>query len=286
MRIGKVIVGAVVIALGIGRPEPARGVDGGEPADGWITLETGLEYGVVPSPQHSEVGDSKIRVLRIDPDRFELRLLNASASDQGYALTPRDWANRNGLVAAINASMYQTDYRTSVSLMRSKSHTNSPRLSKDKAVLAFDRLDDDVPPVQIIDRQMQDFDTLKEKYASLVQSIRMVSLDGRNVWAPRDERWSTAAIGIDQQGRVLFIHVRSPYSTHEVIDMLLELPLGLRNAMYVEGGPQAQMYVHSGDREFEIAGLVDSAFLDDADSASAWPVPNVIGIVRAAPAGQ
>jgi len=283
MRFGRVVVGAVVLALGMGPSRSARGVDDSEPAEGWITLEPGLEYGVFSSPTRSDSGDSKIRILRIDPGRFELRLMNASASEHGLALTPRDWATRNGLVAAINASMFQVDRRTSVSLMKSKAHTNSPWLSKDKAVLAFDRLDDSVPPVQIIDRQLQDFDTLKDKYETLVQSIRMVSLDGRNVWAPREQRWSTAAIGIDRRGRVLFIHVRSPYTTHELIDVLLQLPIDLRNAMYVEGGPQAQMYVHAGEREYELVGRIDTAFLDSDDTSPAWPVPNVIGVARSAP---
>src|SRR5215467_3288876 len=49
-----------------------------EPASSWETLEPGLEIGVLPARTPSSSGDSKIRVLRIDPRRFELRLLNAS----------------------------------------------------------------------------------------------------------------------------------------------------------------------------------------------------------------
>jgi hypothetical protein len=175
--------------------------------------------------------------------------------------------------------MYQQDGRTSVSLMTTRAHTNHARLSKDNAVLAFDRLGDDVPPVQIIDRTCQDFDPLRTRYGTLVQNIRMVSCRRNNVWSVQPNKWSTAAIGMDRDGRVLFIHVQSPYSTHDVVNMLLALPIDLQNAMYVEGGPQAQLYVRTREREIELAGFYDTGIMS-GDFGQAWPLPNVVGVVR------
>lgn len=249
----------------------------------WQTLEPGLELASFAGPPAAQPGDSRIVVLRIDPRRFELRLLNASQTPDGQSATARHWVRGHGLVAAINASMYQADYRTSVSLMKTGKHTNNPRLSRDKAVLAFDRRADDVPPVQIIDRTCQDFEALQGSYGALVQSIRMVSCDGKNVWRVQPERRSsTAAVAIDRDGRVLFIHVAAPHSTHDVIDALIALPIGLRNAMYAEGGPEAQLYVESGGREFEFTGVYEGAFMGRDQNAPAWPVPNVLGVVRSA----
>lgn len=267
---------AVAIVLGCGAAAA-------EEKSAWENLEPGLDLASFAAPRAAETGDSRIVVLRIDPRHFALRLLNASQTPDGQSATARHWARGHGLVAAINASMYQGDYRTSVSLMKTGKHTNNPRLSRDKAVLAFDRLADDVPPVQIIDRTCQNFDALREAYGTLVQSIRMVSCDRKNVWRVQPQRWSTAAVGIDTEGRVLFLHVASPYSTHEVIDALLSLPIGLRNAMYAEGGPEAQLYVESGGREFEFTGVYEGGFIGGAQVAPAWPVPNVLGIVRTAP---
>jgi len=253
--------------------EPAASV--GSP---WGSLEPGLDLGTFRASMTAESGDSAIRILRVDPSRFELRLFNASATD-GLSQTPKEWATRHGLVAVINASMYQEDGRTSVSLMKTREHTNHPRLSKDNAVLAFDRLSEDVPSVQIIDRTCQDFDQLAQQYGTLVQSIRMVSCRGNNVWSPQPKKWSTAAIGVDRIGRLLLIHVRSPYSTHDLVDMLLGLPIDLQSAMYVEGGPQAQLYIRSHDHEFEFAGQYDTGIVS-TDFGQSWPIPNVIGIVR------
>ena len=246
----------------------------------WELLEPGLEFASAPSPIASTSGDSRINIVRIDPARFDLQLLNSSASPDGARHTAKEWSQRYNLVAAINASLYQTDHSTSVSLMKSRTHTNNPRLSSHNAVLLFDRLDDAVPPVQIVDRTCRNLSDVQGRYGGMVQSIRMVSCNRLNVWSQQpDKKWSTAAIGVDQRGRLLVIHVRSPLTTHDLIDSLLMLPLDLREAMYVEGGPEAQLYVHAGGREIELVGSHGSSFAG-IENTYALPIPNVVGVRR------
>jgi hypothetical protein len=247
---------------------------------GWQQLAKGLELGTFLAPQPAAVGDSQVRVLRIDPKYYRFRLLNASAIKNGVPLTPKQWCRQNGLIAAINPSMFQTDYKTSVSLMRTKTHTNNPRLSKDMTILAFTRQSSDVPRARIIDRQCEDFQFWKQKYATLVQSIRMISCTGENVWKQQQRRWSTAAIGIDGQDNILFIHVRSWYSTHDLINILKKLPLNISRVMYTEGGPQAQLYINVGKKEFEFAGSYETSSNQSNDRAISWPLPNVVGISK------
>lgn len=250
----------------------------GAAAEVWQKLDKGLDLGVFASPHRAEWGDSLIRVLRIDPQFFKFELLNASAVKNGRTLTAKQWCRQNGLVAAINASMYQTDYKASVSLMRTKTHTNNPRLSKDKTILAFDRQTAKVPLVKIIDRECEDFNLWKKKYGTLVQSIRMISCKGTNVWSQQAKKWSTAAIGTDKQNRVLFIHVGSAYSTHDLINILLKLPINISRAMYCEGGPQAQLYIRQGDNEHEFVGSLDLNLNENINNPVFWPIPNIIGI--------
>jgi hypothetical protein len=221
-----------------------------------------------------------IRVLRIDPARFELRLLNASATKDRRPLTAKEWCERYRCIAAINASMFQADSLTSVSLMRTGDHVNNPRLSKDRTILAFDRVSPEVPAVAMIDRDCDDFNQWITKYRTLVQSIRMLSCTGRNVWTQQPNRWSTAAIGIDKSGRVLFIHVRSLFTTHDLVNVLTALPLDLSRAMYVEGGPEAQLYIDAGGRRVEFIGSHEITFHDDDSGDRAWPVPNVVAVTR------
>jgi hypothetical protein len=245
---------------------------------GWQQLDSGFELGTFLSPQPAVVGDSLVRVLRINPKYYRLRLLNASSIKNGVPLTPKQWCLQNGLIATINPSMFQTDYKTSVSLMRTQNHTNNPRLSKDMTILAFDRRSPDVPYVKIIDRQCEDFEFWKKKYKTLVQSIRMISCKGKNVWKQQQHKWSTAAIAIDGQSNILFIHVRSWYSTHDLNNILLKLPLNISIAMYTEGGPQAQLYINTGKKEFEFVGSYETSLPQTNDAVISWPVPNVIGI--------
>jgi len=276
------ILSCFLVAIGptLAGADQKAGHAASKSAEEWLKLADGLEFGIFDSPQPSEIGDSKIRILRIDPERYELKLLNASVSKKGRPLSAKQWCRQNGLVAAINASMFQEDFKTSVSFMRTRTHVNNPRIrDKDMAILAFDRLGAGIPEVKIIDRQCEDFRLWKNKYGSLVQSIRMVSCKGKNVWRQQSKKYSTVAIGIDAADRVLFIHAGSPYSTHDLINILQKLPLQIARAMYTEGGPQAQLYIKSGDHEYEFVGHSEIDFSNNSKSLFSWPIPNAIGVV-------
>lgn len=246
---------------------------------GWQTLEPGLELGVFTTGDPLDA--TIVHVVRSDPAYFEFRLLNASAETPPQLRTTREWSRDYELVAAINAGMYQADYLSSVSLMRTAGHVNNPRLSKDRAILAFDRRNLTVPPVKIIDRQCENFEDWSSHYATFIQSIRMISCTGQNVWRPNDaKQWSTAVIAVDTNGRGLFIHVRVPRSTHDLINILLQLPLDISCAMYAEGGREAQLYLHSGTHEYEFVGSYGPGLADLADNHTATRIPNVVGIRR------
>jgi len=280
-RILVAAVGATVLIFGLGNLSPVFS----QPEPAWTNLEPGLELGSFKASRKSPHGDSMIRVLRIDPRSFKFVLLNASRPEQGRRHSVRNWVKQNHLVAGINASMYQKDQMTSVSLMNTMGHVNSSWFSKDRTILAFDPVDKTLPPVRIIDRDCDDFDSLRKKYRTLIQSIRMISCKGENVWQQKQKIWSTAAIGIDRENRILFIHSRSPYSTHDLINILLQLPLRLKRAMYVEGGPDAQLYIRSGEKEIGFIGSYSSGSHESNENNIGWPVPNVLGIVRSSSTG-
>ena len=246
----------------------------------WQQLDKGLELGFFAASQSAAVGTSLVRVLRIDPNHYRFRLLNASAIENGLPMTPRQWCLQNKLVAAINPSMFQTDYKTSVSLMRTATHINNPRLSKDMTILAFDRLSADVPKAKIIDRQCEDYQFWKKKYGTLIQSIRMISCNGKNVWNQQPHRFSTAAIGVDRLDNILFIHVRSLLRTYDLINVLKKLPLDISRAMYTEGGPQAQLYIKADNKEYEFVGSYDTGADVTKEGSISWPLPNIVGISK------
>jgi hypothetical protein len=250
------------------------------PAPSWQSLEAGLDLGRFEGPPGG-VGDGVITVIRVDPRRFELRLLNASAPGEGAARSAHDWAARTHAVAAINAAMYQADLRTSVSLMKTRTHVNHPRVSRDRTVLAFDPLVSGAPPLRIIDRDCDDLEAARKAYGSLVQSIRLVSCGRENVWTPSERRTSAAVVAVDGAGRLLLVHARTAWPTHVLADALLALPIDLQRAMYVEGGAEAQLFVAAGGRELELIGAFDG-IPSVAQNVDAWPVPNVLAVYRRA----
>ena len=182
------------------------------------------------------------------------------------------------LVAAVNASMFQADGLTSIDFMKNFNHVNNHRLSRDNTILAFNPVGKNLPQIQLIDRECQDFSGLRAKYRSFVQGIRMISCKGQNVWSRQDAKWSSLALGMDAQGNILFLFCRTPGSVHDFVEILLSLPLSLKSAMYLEGGPQASLYLSTPKMSLERYCTLEG--LESDSLQFALPVPNVIGIVR------
>jgi len=262
-------------------------------ADGWTTLETGLDLGVFTSPTPSTHGDSRVTVLRADLTMFEPVLLMATAEaargDADTKRTARQWADRYGLVAAINTSMFQANHRTSTHFLAgpsdprladSAAHTNQSSDARGNAMLVFDPIDPTRDPaVRLVDRRCgQSFEAAHAAYRSRVQSIRMVSCQRTNTWAQQPKQWSHAAVGVDGKGRLMFVHARSPWSTHDFIDTLLSLPIDLAQLQYAEGGPEASLWVDGGGFELELVGSYETGFNENDHNQHAWPLPNVIGL--------
>ena len=279
MRLHHFLLGLTVsVSLIFSTPRDLESKPRNLPKDLWKQLLPGLELGSFIPALKSQLDDSIVSILRIDLKYFEFRLLNASAQPKNKRKSAKDWVLGHGLVAGINASMYQKNNLTSVSYMKTGDHINSTWVSKDRAFLAFDPKDKTKPSAKLFDRDCENFEKVRQQYKSLIQSIRMVSCKGENVWTPQKKKWSTAAIGMDSKGRMLFIHARSPYSTHDFINILLTLPIDLKRAMYVEGGKDAQLYINTGKDEFEFLGNYTTAVDSTNGNSIAWPVPNLVGI--------
>jgi hypothetical protein len=245
----------------------------------WRQLDVGLSLAEFAVGGGGGNGNDKITVLRIDPDYYAFKLLCASQLGD-VKMTAKEWSQKFHLTAAVNAGMYQEDGLTSVGYMKNFDHVNNPRLGRDKAVMAFNPIDSGVPSIQLIDRDCQDFNSLKLKYRTLVQSIRMISCEQQNVWTQQPQKWSTVAMGLDQEGRVLFLFCQAPRSVHDFVEILLSLPISIRNAMYLEGGPQASLYLSSNGVELAKSGAGEGAFAGNESVLFTWPIPNVIGIVK------
>jgi uncharacterized protein YigE (DUF2233 family) len=247
--------------------------------DSWKKVDEGLHIGEFTHPEESKFKDSKITIVKIDPKFYSFKLLCASEHGK-VKMSVKKWCQKYNLLSAINAGMYQEDGIRNVGYMKNFSHINNPRLNYVyKAVLAFNPIEFGLPEIQIIDLQCQDFGRLRDKYQTLVQSIRMISCQQVNVWSKQDKAWSMAVFGMDKKGNALFIFTEAHYSGHDFANLLLSLPISIHNAMYLEGGEEASLYFSANDIEFERMG--HPASLNESESIPvARSIPNVIGIVK------
>jgi len=237
----------------------------------------GLEVGRFHSPQPAAVGDSTIVVVRVDAERYGFRLLSAKLLALDKNPTAPEWLEGQNVIGVINASMFKVDHRTSLGYAREGPGINNGSWNKDNAIFAAGPLAPGLGQAQIIDRTCQDWSALVPQYRMLVQNIRMIDCRGRNTWAQQPRRFSTACVGTDREGRVLLVHARSAWSTHDLIDILLGLPLELVHLMYVEGGPEASLYVKVGGQVIvSEMGSFETGFSEDDSNRVFWPLPNVL----------
>jgi hypothetical protein len=254
--------------------------DVGAQSGDWQALGEGISRGEFYPPNKTGLFRYPITVLRIDPKRYAFKLLSASERG-GTPRTAEEWCTEFDLLAVINASMYlQGDPLKSTGYMRNYGHINNPHINPAfGAFMVFNPVLPSRPEVRIVDRHTQeDWKDIIAGYHTVVQNYRMIT-NGRKVgWFQGDTAYRTAAVAMDWRDQVLFILSRSPFSTHDLIQILLSLPIGIRDAMYVEGGLEASLY-------YKVDGKTNSrSDSNEKDSqaqdahGSTWAIPNVIGI--------
>ncbi len=240
-----------------------------DPRGSFREIAPGLDFAEFDSPVPAAAGASKVIVVRADPARLNLTLLMSSRG-RGRPATVKEWADRNGLLAAINASMYQADFKTSTGLMRHLGHVNNPAVNKRfGAFLLWNPANPKLPPFHMVDRDVEDVKPLLKKYRSVIQNYRMIDSNRKNTWSAGGAATPIACVSVDGKGRALFIFTAALFTVRDFGEAILALPIDVRTTMYVEGGPPAGLYVSAGKVKQQWSGSFDL-----------YPLPNVLGIIK------
>lgn len=250
---------------------------------GWSQLEEGLLFRSFETKKKAKYGNSRLSVLKTNLKHHDLVLLTAHELKNEGRIAP-EWANEYDLVAVTNAGMFESNLQ-STGYLKNGNYFNNPVFKENyHAFLAFNPKPNEnqkSPLVQIIDKKCQpNYLSELEKYASISQSLRMINCWGQNVWLPQPKIWSIAALAVDKENHLLFLYSRSPYSVHRFNQEILALPLDLKQAMYLEGGPEASLYIQTPEFQFEGIGSYETGFNEDNDNKEFWPIPNVLGLKR------
>lgn len=247
-------------------------------APAWRPIAPGIEYAAVPVERPVSAGDGILHVVRIDPARAELRAHMASEPGE-RARTAKDWCAVKGLAVAINLGMYQGDMNSNVGYARKGTVKSNGRFNAYKSYLAFGPRTSGLPRAILLDAEDPDARGRLADYDTVVQNLRLIRAPGTSVWEKQGKRWTEAAIASSRDGRILFLFTRTPFTMWEFNRAVLALPLGIRNAMHVEGGPEASLSIRTPAFELHMGGSYGSGARESDASSAQWPIPNVIGVV-------
>ncbi|MCG8533249.1 MAG: phosphodiester glycosidase family protein [Desulfovibrionales bacterium] len=240
----------------------------------WIPVADGLALSEIPVDTGS-ISTTTITVLRISPQKYEFVLL--MRSKEGDAFTPSQWAARYTLTALIYASMYLPDNSKSTGFMRDNEHINNGFIHNSfGSFFVANPRSSDFPAVDIIDRHQTEHDQLLPNYGIVIQNYRLFSTSRKPLWPEKAKESSIAAVGKDAKGNIVFIHCRTPMTVRKFTKALLDSALELEAAMYVEGGPEASMYLTTPQISRTWAGRYIGDFWNTEEKQ--WILPNVLGI--------
>ena len=244
----------------------------------WRSVATGVDYAAITLQPKPSIGDGVLHVVRVDPSKAGVRSLAISQAG-GRTRTARQWREEHKLVAVINAGMYETDFSTHTGFFRIGEHVNSSRWVKSyQSVLVLGPRKAGLPAADVRDAVSGAGSGAHDDYGTVIQNLRLIRGPGVNVWKENKKRWSEAAIALDRDGKLLLLFCRSPFSMHELNEVLLASPLGIVRAMHVEGGPEASLSLKGGGIELDLSGSYETGFVENDDNKEQWPLPNVIGI--------
>lgn len=265
--LGFIATGIARLCL-LGWAATAVGAAGSPP---WHELARGLElarFGGEPGP---------ITILRIDLEHWQAVAVAASAGD-GQRRTVRQWAEKHGLTAAINAGMYAADLSTHTGFFQVDDHVNNPLWNQRdyRQAACFEPRRLDLPRFVLHDLDVTPEDSLAARYRIVLQNLRLIKKPGENRWTPGERQWAEACLGEDRQGRMLWIYSPTPHAMHTWNERLLALPIGLVAAQHLEGGPEAKLWL--ADEALGDLPLALAEISADITGPGGWPVPNVLGI--------
>jgi uncharacterized protein YigE (DUF2233 family) len=221
----------------------------------------------------SRVSDPTITALYFDPARFELELLTAQR--YGSPRTVRRWCEEHDLTAAINASMYLPNLRSTGWMIDDELSNNGAVNPVYGGVLAFHPRHETAPPFRFLSAACGDsigVVALRD-YRTVVQNYRLLDCDGEAIGWRDPKSYSAAAVGQDGRGWIVFVHSGDPCRTSDFSRWLTDERWDLVAAHFVEGGPDASLFARWGHGSVELSGRYAGI-----GTSQARPVPNVLGV--------
>ncbi len=221
-----------------------------------VSLGDGLQY------EEYSIKSVKVYLLRIPVDKFRFEYHTSKTPR-----TPSEWQELTNSIAVINAGMYSYDnYMHVGEVIYKGSRMPSVPMKNYQGIFAFDPVQRGFPRAAVFDLNCTPLNYIKHNYRSIIQNMRFTScVRGETLWGRWNQVHPMSVLGQDSAGNILFIFTPSEVAPRRFREFLERLNVGLKNAVYLEGGKEAGMFIKIGDFTFE-----------GVSRGKPYPIPNVI----------
>ena len=247
----------------------------------WHELQPGLYFSEPEAPEKSILNDSKIFILKADPRLCNFRMLSSSEHGKQNR-TANSWAKEFGVNVVVNAGMFSMrNSRTNKGYLKNYSHLNNSKMNGYyNVMMAMNPKQKSDPKMIMYDLTCTDWASIRTKYNTFCQGMRMIDCNGNKMaWDKRPGQSCSMVISAtDITGNIYFIFTRSPYTHQKMIDFVIGLIPDIRTTVYLEGGPEASLYIQTKDTTISKIGSYVSTTYENDNNDHFWKIPNVIGI--------
>ncbi len=240
-------------------------------APGWEQIGEGFEaksLQVEGEPYQSLI---KLNILRIGLDRFEVKVLDS----RGFGtirMEIRDLARKAEALAAINGGFFLPDLKPLGLLIVDGKETN-PLRNADWGIFL---IQDEAP--RIIHTREYVRELHNSNHQNISQALQVgprLVVTGRELQMKKQSA-RRSAIGINLKNQVILVNTADTEAFAQDLARIFYLPesqggLECRDAITLDGGPSAQMYVEYKSLKIDIRG--------------SWGVPNGLGVFKRRGAG-
>ncbi|NOY94585.1 MAG: phosphodiester glycosidase family protein [Deltaproteobacteria bacterium] len=258
----------ITLACALSHSAPRRSAEAQGPG---VTLER-VHASLAPT---LPIGDRQITLVRVDLRRYRLRFVTEAR--EGARRTIPRWVADEGLAGATNAGMFLPSGRSVGFMQRAGEVVSNRIVSRFRGLLAFDPRQRSRAGLTLTGPACgQSLERARRAYRNVLSAYRLLDCHGGAVGWNNRKRYSAAGVGVDREGRAVFMHTRTPYRMDRLSRMLAAPELGLRGMIFVEGGPEASLYVHAEGVQLALMGSYEDGFHENDDNHIFWDVPNLI----------
>jgi hypothetical protein len=244
----------------------------------WVDKRSTIQLTTCNLIRNTNISDDKLTIIRFTPSIFNVDLIEYKNNNQ--LKTPEFWVDSFAYNIVVNAGMYDLkDEKKHRFFMQNMGLINNSFLDPNaKGIIAFNPIIDTISNFDLFDLTTINLKDVMTKYQSIIQGYRLIDDSGNPVfWARNNQFCSMIVIAEDDLGLIYLFFCRSPLTQNQMIENIQALNLGVKNAIYLEGGSKASFAINIDDFELNKMGSYVSNYHPFDDNKIMPTIPNLIG---------